>query len=440
MSDCIVIGGGLSGLATAVALGSAGLRVQLFESRGFLGGRATSYPVDIGDQTEIIDNCQHVLLRCCVNLMDFYGRLRVADRIHFYREFYFLEPGGRISYLRAGHLPAPYHFTESFLTMKCLSTADKLSIAYGMQCIRREYGHRKDLDRITMLDWLKEKRQTRRSIERFWGQVLVSAINEELGRMAARHGFQVFWLGFLRHKNSYEMGVPVVPLAELYDSNAWQNLGNVEFRLRTPVERIWVERDAVYGITAAKREHTARFYVCALPFERLESVIPELDIKPDRFQHSPITGVHLWFDRTVTELPHAVLLDGTVQWFFNRDQGKYLQAVISASRSLLPMSKAEVVSLVLEELTRYLPEVHRAKLERSRVVKEVRATFSAAPGTEQARPEARTPFKNLFLAGDWTHSGWPATMEGAVRSGYLAAEAVTRAAGKPMEFVLPDLA
>src|SRR5579872_1149521 len=165
MPSVIVIGGGLAGLATAAALGKSRFQVELFESRAFLGGRATSYPISgPEDGSEIIDNCQHILLRCCVNLMDFYQRLGVADRIKFYKEFYFIEPGGRTSVLRAGSLPAPFHFAGSFWKLRSLSFQDKIAIARGLLAIRSERARRSDLDRITMLDWLREKRQTEPAI------------------------------------------------------------------------------------------------------------------------------------------------------------------------------------------------------------------------------------------------------------------------------------
>jgi zeta-carotene desaturase len=153
------------------------------------------------------------------------------------------------------------------------------------------------------------------------------------------------------------------------------------------------------------------------------------------FEHSPITGIHLWFDRPVLDLPHATLLDRTIQWAFNKSEGKYVQVVVSASRSLLEMPRAEVIALAVRELAEFFPRVREARLEKAQVVKEARATFSARPGMEASRPPARTAIPNLFLAGDWTRSGWPATMEGAVRSGYLAAEAVAEAEGRPEKFV-----
>jgi len=439
MAEVIVIGGGLAGLAAAAALGGAGHSVKVLESRPFLGGRATSYEVGNGEEAEFIDNCQHILLRCCVNLLDFYRRLDVEQDIAFSREFTFIEPGGRRSVLRSGMLPPPAHFAESFLKLSFLNFSEKLAVARAMQAIPKE-SKRNDLDRISMLDWLKEKRQPPRAIERYWRQVLVSAINEELDRMAAAHGLQVFRLGFLARRDAYEMGVPAVPLGRLYGSEAWKRIGNVDLRLRSPVSRIVIEGEAVRGVIASEQEVRGDFYVCALPFERVSAVAPELGVDASMFEHSPITGIHLWFDRPVTDLPHATLLDRTMQWMFNKHEGRYVQLVVSASRSLTEMPRADVIALALRELAEFFPAAREAKLEKAHVVKEIRATFSARPGLEAHRPGNQTHIPNLFLAGDWTKSGWPATMEGAVRSGYLAAEALTAAAGAPKVFIRPDIA
>jgi zeta-carotene desaturase len=435
MADVIVIGGGLAGLAAAAALGGAGHRVRVFEARPFLGGRATSY--EAGSET--IDNCQHILLRCCVNLLDFYRALGVDSQIRFHREFYFIEPGGRRSVLRAGRLPAPAHLAGSFSRLKFLNVAEKAAVARAMRALNREAG-RGDLDRITMQEWLDEQRQPPRAIQRFWRQVLVSAINEDLDRMAAPHGFQVFRLGFVARKDSYEMGVPAVPLGELYREEAWRRLGTVEIYPRTPVEGLTMRNGEARGIRTASGEHTADYYIFALPFERVSAVAPELGVDVSGFTHSPITGIHLWFDRPITELPHATLLDRTIQWLYNKKDGRYVQLVVSASRSLVEMPRADVIALAQRELAEFFPESAQARLEKAHVVKEVRATFSARPGLEALRPGNRTVVHNVFLAGDWTRTGWPATMEGAVRSGRLAAESVAEAAGQPRRFVLPDVA
>jgi len=432
MPKVLIAGGGLAGLSAAAALGGAGFDVDLFESRAFLGGRATSYnaPATGEEIAETIDNCQHVLMRCCVNLLDFYTRLGVRDRIKFYKEFYFLEPGGRVSVLSRGKLPAPLHFTGSFLKMHFLSRAEKVGIAKAIMAIKRERNRRKDLDKISMLDWLLQKRQSPHAIDRFWRQILVSAINEDLDRMAARHGFQVFSLGFLARADAYEMGVPNVPLGQLYGEESWKRLQSVRMHFRSAVERIDEK-----GFVVGGERRNADYLICALPFERLESV----GLSAPKFDHSPITGVHLWFDREVTTLPHATLLDRTMQWMFNKEGGRYLQLVVSASRDLTDLSRNEIIEIAIGDLRLYFPRVKDAKLLKAHVVKEQRATFSAAPETESLRPTPRSSLPNVVLAGDWTRTGWPATMEGAVRSGYLAAEEIAQAAGKPQRFLIPDV-
>jgi squalene-associated FAD-dependent desaturase len=432
MPSVIVAGGGLAGLAAAAALGSSGYTVDLYEAKPYLGGRATSYAIPTGDgSSQTIDNCQHVLLRCCVNLLNFYSRLDVLRDIRFYREFYFIEPGGATSVLRRGALPAPLHFFGSFAKLKFLDVGEKAALGRALLALRSERRRRQDLHQITMLDWLREKKQPQRVIDRFWRQVLVSAINEDLERTAAAHGFQVVWLGFLARSNSYEMGVPAVGLADLYSSAAWRRWKNVRIHTRAGVERL--DRD---GAVVDGARCVADAYIVAVPFERLDRVYTS--VEPPKLEHSPITGIHLWFDRPVTDLPHATLLDRTIQWMFNKEHGRHIHLVVSASRSLLPMSKTEIVDLALKELAEFFPEVLRAALQRAHVVKEVRATFSAAPGIYRAG--AQTSDSNVFLAGDWTNSGWPATMEGAVRSGYIAAECVTRMAGDPASFLLRDIA
>ncbi len=339
MPSVIVVGGGLAGLSAAAALGSAGFSVDLYESRGFLGGRATSFPVSPVDESDVIDNCQHVLLRCCVNLLDFYRRLGAEQRIRFYNQYNFIEPGGRVSTLSASHLPAPLHLASSFLRMKCFGLADKIAIGAGMLSIERER-HRKDLDRITMMEWLREKHQTNNAIERFWRQILVSAINEDLELMAASHGFQVFWLGMLSRPDAFEMGVPDVALRELYGESTWTGVGDVRIHTRCAVERIAIDEGAVGGVLVGGELRTADAYVCAVPFEKVNAVAPGLGIDTSGFQHSPITGIHLWFDRPVTDLPHAALLDRTLQWMFNKSGGRYVQFVVSASRCLVQLSRA----------------------------------------------------------------------------------------------------
>lgn len=439
MRTVAIAGGGVAGAAAAAALAGAGCRVILLESRPYLGGRASSFALP-GGEGEIIDNCQHILLKCCVNLLDLYRRLGVDSQVQFHREFHYLEPGGRRSVFRAGILPAPAHFAGSFGALRFLSAAEKLRAAQALLALRREHGRRADLDTITMQQWLEEKRQSPRAISRFWAPVLVSAVNEELDRMAASHGFQVFHLAFLSSKDAYQMGVPRLPLGEMHSAERLAARTGAEVLLRRKVTGVRTEGGRVRAFETEHGDVEADAFVSALPFEPLRRLLPDLLDDWSAFDYSPIAGIHLWFDRPVTELPHAVLLDSPFQWFFNKHEGRYLQLVVSAARFLETWPRRQTAARAVEDLSRYLPEANRARLERFHVVKEVRATFSARPGLAARRPHPETRFENFFLAGDWTQTGWPSTMEGAARSGYRAAEAVCRLFGGFRSFLVPDIA
>ncbi len=411
-----------------------------------------------------MDNCQHVTLGCCTNLDDFYRRVGSANKIKFFDRLFFLDPQGRSGAMQAGILPAPFHMTGSFATFAPLSLGDKLSIARAMLAILRTAGKPKEVDTpsgISMLDWLKSKKQTPRAIERFWRVVLVSALDEELDRTDARFGIDVFWKAFLSNRTGYRMGVPVVPLADLYEGCrvAIEKKGG-EVTLRAPARGI----RCVNGFIAAvqfdnSREESADAYVFAVPHTALDTLLPQ-EIKSanpalttlEKIRVSPITGVHFWFDRPVTSEPFLTLLDTNVQWVFNKtalyaDQSdaqvpgaqQYLQLVISASYDLLKKSREEIIELCLKEIRQALPAGREAQLVKATVIKEASATFSPEPGVDRFRPAQTTDTPGLFLAGDWTATGWPATMEGAVRSGYLAAEAILRSANTPAKFLQPDL-
>lgn len=455
-----MIGGGLAGLSAGVALAEAGWRVRLFEQRPFLGGRATSYVLPDGEH---VDNCQHVTLGCCTNLEDFYRRVGAQDKIKYFDRLVFQDPQGRTGIMQAGLLPAPMHMTGSFLGFAPLTMADKKSIASALLQILRGQGHTADLDQpggISMLEWLRRRKQTRGAIERFWRVVLVSALDEELDQTDARFGVDVFWKGFLSNRAGYRMGVPAVPLAELYDGCK----GEIERRggevnLRMPVCAIQFQGGAVTGVKFdGERTESADAYVIAIPHEALGELLPE-EVKRmepslghlEDIKVSPITGVHLWFDREVMKEPFLTLLDTTTQWIFNKtalygskngggeEKGQYLQLVISASYELLQKPRQEIIDLCLAEVRHALPVARDANLVKATVIKEAAATFSPQPGVDRWRPRQQTSMRGMFLAGDWTATGWPATMEGAVRSGYLAAEAVLRVAGTPKKILQPDL-
>ena len=454
----IVIGGGLAGLAAGVALADAGCRVRLYEQRPYLGGRASSYALPNGEH---VDNCQHVTLGCCTNLADFYRRVGSAGKIRFFERLFFLDPQHRAGIMRSGMLPAPLHMVGSFLSFAPLSLADKFSIARALAAILFSGGRPKDayaVEPISMLDWLRRQKQTPRAIERFWRVVLVSALDEELDRTDARFGIDVFWKAFLANPAGYHMGVPRVPLAELYDGCrvAIERKGG-EVMLRSPVRGLRLENGELVSVVFDGREESADAFILAVPQDKLRELLPEQVRRAnpalaalDKFKVSPITGVHFWFDREVTREPFLTLLDTQTQWIFNktalyeqspgdRKSGQYLQLVVSASYDLLRKSREEIIDLCLAEVRQALPRAREAQLVKATVIKEAAATFSPEPGVDRWRPGQETKTPRLFLAGDWTATGWPATMEGAVRSGYLAAEAALRSAGSAERFLQPEL-
>jgi squalene-associated FAD-dependent desaturase len=453
----IVMGGGLAGLSSAVALAEAGFRVRLLEQRPFLGGRASSYLLPKGEQgSDHVDNCQHVTLGCCTNLDDFYRRVGAAGKITYYDSLTFVDAHGRRSALTGSSLPVPLHLTASLLLYSALSWSDRQSVGNAMLAVAALGGKNEKAAGRSMLDWLRAHGQSAAALQRFWSVILVSALNDELDRIDARYGLDVFWKAFLANRAGSLLGLPSVPLSDLYDGcrAAIERRGG-EVVLRSTVRALPIENGRLAGVDLdnGSRE-VADYYLLAVPHGPALQLLPPQLIAADpilgnlhRLRASPITGVHFWFDRDVMGEPFLVLVDRTTQWIFNKSRlyggpgdGRYLQLVISASYALVQKSRQEIIDLCLDELREVLPAVREATLTRATVIKELSATFSPEPGSDDWRPPQRTSLDNFFLAGDWTATGWPATMEGAVRSGYLAAEAILAASGAPKTQILrPDL-
>ena len=485
--EVTILGGGLAGLAAAVVLSDQGLQVTLVERKPFLGGRASSYPVPNSHQLTfpasaagsdalpanpsneeqtpcapnklaLIDNCQHVLLRCCTNLLDFYQRVGAGAGIRFFDQYVFLSEQGRLAYLKGSRLPAPFHLLPSFAGFGPLSWKDKLAVAYALFCMLRSQHRLEELDRVTMLTWLRRHRQTARAIENFWRTVLVSALNEDIEVASARYGLKVFLDGLLRHPQAFHMGVPVVPLKKLYTEPClnFLNARGGKARLRTSATRIQVEGSKVVGVLLSDGNRlVSDYYVSGLPPDQLLRLLPEELLACSeyfrnlrRFQSSPITSICLWFDRQVTDLDYAALLGHQIQWIFKKglnpedssqQNGEYLALVVSASRKLLTLGRKEIIDLALNDLHSVLPSSRKAQLLHGVVIKEPSATFSCQAGCDEYRLEQQSPLENLFVAGDWTRTGWPPTMEGAVRSSYRCAELILRAEGIALDLLQPDL-
>jgi squalene-associated FAD-dependent desaturase len=468
----VIVGGGLAGLACASGLVGRGLRITLIESRPRLGGRASSFSDPATG--ELVDNCQHVSMACCTNLADFCRRVGIDGMLSRERELVFLSPDGKVSRFRAGLAPAPFHLTGSFLKAGFLSAGDKLRVAYGLAKLASGRDERAG---ESFADWLSRHRQSPRSISLFWSTVLVSALNERPDQMDVGHARKVFIDGFLRNRTGFQPELPLVPLGELYGMRleSWLGTNGVAVRHTTGVRAIEPDDDgAIRGVELRSGESVAAdFVVLAVPFDRVRSLVPDSlsDRLPflaqlDSLRAAPITGIHLWFDRPVCPFRHVVTPGRMIHWVFNHTAiqgrtapagamshqvgdagesaptagaGQYLQVVISASYDLLSLDKAAVRDAVLGDLAEIWPAARAAKLVRWWVVTEHGATFAVRPGVEALRPSQRTPVDGLFLAGDWTDTGWPPTMEGAVRSGYLAAQGILAVLDRPTRLIRPGL-
>jgi zeta-carotene desaturase len=447
-----VIGGGVAGMSAACALAEAGYRVQLVERRSYLGGRASSY-LHPG-VNEVIDNCQHVLFGCCTNLTSFYKRIGVESKIHWTREMTMIEPGGRRSILGPSSLPAPLHGLPKLLSAHAFTLADKISVARGFSAMMRPI--RDDWE--SLADWLRRNKQTPGAIERFWRLVIASALNADLDAIAVPYAAKVIRELFMNSAQAGAMGMSSVPLSELYGSaKTFLEERGSTIHFNTNVESAeWDEAVSEWSVHTRTGTLVSEFLVIALPFEAMQKLLPhlppaqhaeELARQVDSFTHWPICSVHLWFDRPITDLPHAVLLDREIHWMYNKSvlqpwrkhRGSYLELVQSASRPFAARERNEGISQALTELAEFFPAVKEAHLEKAAFIKEVRATFGVPPGIDSVRPSAISPWPNCFLAGDWVSTGWPSTMESAARSGHIAADELCAGEIAEFRFLAPDL-
>lgn len=451
----VIVGGGLAGLSTAVGLASQGRPALLFESRPRLGGRAGSFHDSATD--EWIDHCQHVGMGCCTSLLWLIETVGLEDCFRRDRSLHFVAPPDPTSTepppihrLQAARLPAPLHMLPGLSRLKYLDGRQRREIRRGMLALARSSGP--DLDR-SFSDWLAEHGQSPGTVAGFWEVILVSALSESLDHIAVSHARHVFVAGFLGHRSGWELIVPRVSLEEIYGQRLsdWLADHGVEVRTGAGVRGVEWRDDRVVGVSLRDGSvEAANRVVLAVPHHRLAELLPEpLDTHPqitalEQLDTAPIAAVHLWFDRPVTDLPHAVLVGRLGQWVFRRESpsgsGDYLQVVISAAHHVTGRDREQVIAEVLSELRAIWPGSAGARLHRSRLVIEHRAVVSPRPGTDSLRPEQLSPWTGLFLAGDWTRTGWPSTMEGAVRSGLLAAEAVLAELSRPVRLQPPDLA
>ena len=448
-----VVGAGLAGINAALHLARHGCRVTLVESKNRLGGRVGSF-ID-SESGQPIDYCQHVGMNCCTTLK---GWIQDTNQGPFWTEqdsLHFVSPGGRRIRVVAWPLPAPLHLSGLLFRWPHLSLSDRFRIGIALLRLNR-LKRDSTMGSVLTIDWLRANGQSDRCIKYFWGTILVSALGEQVERVTLEATHKVLIDGFANDRNGFHLLVPNRPLSELLDDNVSRTLLDlgVAIRLGQIVKGIHKNPAGSFqlNIAAAVMGNTETFdaVVVALPWNKVTAVLPA-ELQPrvqiaGQLQSSPITGIHTWWDRAWLSEPHAILINRFCQWIFPAPQSHglaanantshqtkehYYQIVISASSNLPSGDTELILKTVKQDLAEIFPESAVSTLLRGRVVTDPKAVFSVSVGHEASRLASDVlSDERIWLAGDWTSTQWPATMEGALRSGAEAAQGVLCAFGR----------
>ncbi|WP_435223835.1 hydroxysqualene dehydroxylase HpnE [Streptomyces sp. Tue6028] len=446
----VVVGGGLAGITAALALADAGVRVTLLEGRPRLGGLAFSF--QRGDLT--VDNGQHVYLRCCTAYRWFLDRVDAAslaplqDRLDVPVLDAEGKPGRRLGRLGRTALPVPLHLARSLATYPHLSLAERAKVGRAALALKGLDLADPALDAQNFGSWLAEHGQSRRAVEALWDLVGVATLNAVAQDASLGLAAMVFKTGLLSDPGAADIGWARVPLGELHDTLARKALDSAGVRteVRTRVTSISPNENGRWDVQVPGERIEADAVVLAVPQRETHDLLPEgaLDA-PERLLEigtAPILNVHVVYDRKVLGKPFFAALGSPVQWVFDRTEasglreGQYLALSQSAAQEEIDTPVADLRERYLPELERLLPATRGAGVKDFFVTRERTATFAPTPGVGRLRPGARTKAPGLYLAGAWTATGWPATMEGAVRSGVTAAGAALGALGRPRDHLL----
>ncbi len=444
----VVLGGGLAGLSAALRLIDQDFEVTLIEKRPFLGGRTFSF-FDPREQTEI-DNGQHVFLGCCTYYIDYLRTIGAMDKAYLQdRLKVVVVKNGKRGTIGSTPWLGRLHLLPSFLCYPHLRISDKLWAAYGLlrMALTRRPETSSSLDRESAYDWLRRHRQSERAISALWNLILLPSLNDDVRDTSADMAIMLFQAGLLKGPAKAVIGLPNVGLTSLNSHPALEILTErgADIVLGKTVKSIEIDDGHVTGLVLSDGgQIKADVYVSALPYGVLLDCLPTainqgpFFSRAAKLSSSPIVGVHLWYDRQIMDDEFVVFLDSPIQWVFNKNRlqrrsgetkGQYLCLSLSGAWQFINRPKDELVAEFIVEMARLFPKAAGAQVVRSLVVKEPQATFTAAPGALEGRLPQTTPIQNLFLAGEWTNTGWPSTMEGAVRSGVFATKALVTAFG-----------
>jgi squalene-associated FAD-dependent desaturase len=433
MTRIVVVGGGLAGIAAALDCARGGAEVSLLESRGRLGGAAYSFIRD----GLVADNGQHVFLRCCTAYHELLTTIGAADLVELQPRLTIpvLAPGAKTAWLRRSRLPAPLHLAAALAQYRFLGVRERVSVARAMQALRRVDPGDPTADGCSFGRWLSEHGQSERAVKVIWELITRPTLNLRAEDASLAQAAFVFQAGLLADASAGDIGYARVPLGEIHDLAARRALerAGIQIRLRCGAAAILPEPDGFRVAISGAAQLCADAVIVAVPHSRAARLLPAaagLDpARVARLGSSPVVNLHVVYDRRVFSLPFAAGVRTPVQWIFDRtrsaglEQGQYLAVSLSAADAELDMTADDLRALFLPALAALFPAARRAQVQTFFVTREHAATFRAAPGARTLRPGPWTAIPGLLLAGAWTDTGWPATMEGAVRSGQAAARA-----------------
>jgi squalene-associated FAD-dependent desaturase len=438
-----VVGGGLAGIAAALSAADAGAEVVLVERRPSLGGLTSS----IQHNGLSFDNGQHVFLRCCTAYRAFLERIGGADQVYLQRrlDVPVLAPNGQRATISRNALPAPLHLAGSLAKYRHLSVFERARLVGAALALRRLDPDDPSLDEVSFADWLKRHGQSARAIDRLWNLIALPTINVSAQDASLALAVKVFRVGLLDQSDGADMGWSKVPLAQLHGANGLRALdaAGVNTQLNASVSSIERTSSGSFLIGAAEKSLSVDAVIIATSPRALASFgVPAGESIAEGLGSSPIVNVHLVLDRRVTDLAMAAVVDSPIEYIFDRTEssgvtsGQCLVLSLSAADRYLGVGSPELVSTFLAALRDLFPAAREAQLVDALVTRERAATFRASPGVGAFRPAMTTEVPGLFLAGAWCSTGWPATMEGAVRSGNQAAsEALAHLSDSPFNGV-----